>query len=302
MLKRLWAVEPLSPDLARKELERRCDQRKIPRDGANCVTMYERLSPLSSALPLKELQRRCEEQGISTSGNKDKLCSALLSALNKKRPRVEVEDDTQTPKKAKIGPMKPKAPTPQSSLKPASKKVVKTKASKKVVKTKAPKKEPQPRVQLPVLTTPQQLCRYLGSHEDLVQHCAEAERKKLRTKMGEIPEGQGKVGASTAFVKKWIKENREVFLDCDEAIADLVRNERWEDITIDHIIAQDLGGSDWPYNYFLMTKSENSSFGEDFSQRKKEFVGKNAIARSKAFAKWRKKQDKRLDFTQYNPY
>ena len=45
-----------------------------------------------------------------------------------------------------------------------------------------------------------------------------------------------------------------------------------DDLTIDHVIAHELGGVDSIFNFHLMTRSVNAHFGEFYSPEKARFV------------------------------
>ena len=60
--------------------------------------------------------------------------------------------------------------------------------------------------------------------------------------------------------KRWLKGEGQKVLH-DESL----QQGHW---TVDHIIPSEMGGLDWPENYFLMPKSLNSHFGAHVTNEK----------------------------------
>jgi len=138
--------------------------------------------------------------------------------------------------------------------------------------------EPQQEEPVPKLTRAQQLESYCGSVPELINHA----RDKFSTTGG----------MSTTAVRKWYLKNTEF-------IPEWLRDKEW---TVDHIISDHIGGYPYPYNYFLMPKSDNSSFGKWATKQKECYVGRKAFEDASAFARWcRIYSLRRIDFGKFDP-
>lgn len=128
------------------------------------------------------------------------------------------------------------------------------------------------------LTRSQQLESYCGMVEELVAHA--------RTNFSTTG------GMGTTAVRNWYMKN-------PHFIPEWLRDKEW---TVDHIVSDNLGGFPWPYNYFLMPKSDNSRFGKWATKEKEAYVGKKVFGDASAFARWcRHYARNRIDFARHDP-
>jgi 5-methylcytosine-specific restriction endonuclease McrA len=71
---------------------------------------------------------------------------------------------------------------------------------------------------------------------------------------------------------------------------------------IDHIIPHSLGGTNYPYNYFILCGSINKSFNAWYTHEKVAYIGLPVVKRAKNFAGWVKREtQKKVDFSGYDP-
>eukprot|EP00942_MAST-04A_sp_MAST-4A-sp1_P010221 g10221.t1 len=132
---------------------------------------------------------------------------------------------------------------------------------------------------IPYLEPLEQNHRYLGNLPQL--------------RMFLIEKGYNKKRGAFAATKRWLKTKA-----AKKCLPSFILSGKY---TVDHIIPKDIGGADWPYNYFIMPASVNSSFGETTGPHKWKYIGKAAEKTAKQFNKWIKEitSGSHVDFAQF---
>jgi hypothetical protein len=75
-----------------------------------------------------------------------------------------------------------------------------------------------------------------------------------------------------------------------------------DDLTIDHVVPQQLGGPCCIYNFVLMSRSTNSHFGKYYSKEKEGFLGPTICAAAENVTKLIRRQGlERAEITHFNP-
>ena len=75
-----------------------------------------------------------------------------------------------------------------------------------------------------------------------------------------------------------------------------------DDLTVDHVIAYELGGLDSIFNFHLMTRSANSHFGEFYTAEKVHFIGsENAKVAQRVVRLARQQGADRFDASTFSP-
>ena len=75
-----------------------------------------------------------------------------------------------------------------------------------------------------------------------------------------------------------------------------------DDINICHIIAESLGGQNWPLNFCLCTRRINEQFGIYYCKEWQDYIGPQASQTARAFAKYvSKKTTAVIHFGNFDP-
>lgn len=78
-------------------------------------------------------------------------------------------------------------------------------------------------------------------------------------------------------VRKWLKENPK------KHNFDVSKIDKYH---VDHIIPQELGGHDYPYNYFLMEEKANEMFNKWYHPDKLGYISREVAKEAQRFAVW----------------
>lgn len=63
-----------------------------------------------------------------------------------------------------------------------------------------------------------------------------------------------------------------------------------------------VGGNPWPFNYFIMPKSDNSHFNQWATSEKKKYMGQLAWDTASSFERWvRDAARARIDYGRFDP-
>ena len=84
----------------------------------------------------------------------------------------------------------------------------------------------------------------------------------------EIPAGE---------VTKWFKANPEQLEGTGLTV---------DDVSTDHILPRSAGGAHHVFNYYIMSKSHNSHFQNNWTAEKRAYVGKQGVKIAQGFAEW----------------
>ena len=122
-----------------------------------------------------------------------------------------------------------------------------------------------------------QLASYCGDMHELIKYAKE--------KHGTTG------GMSSTQVKNWLKKN-------PDFIPRWLRETEW---AVDHIISDKLGGHPWPFDYFIMPKSDNSHFNQWADAEKRKYVGMHAWDTASSFARWARDAARaRIDYGKFD--
>ena len=73
-----------------------------------------------------------------------------------------------------------------------------------------------------------------------------------------------------------------------------------DDISTDHILPRSVGGHHHVFNYYIMHKSHNSHFRDNWTPEKRAYIGKQGVKLAQGFATWcRDKSD--IRYFNFNP-
>lgn len=126
----------------------------------------------------------------------------------------------------------------------------------------------------------QQFAAYLGNVAPLMLHA--------RERYGQPGSG----GMTTRQVRAWLNAH-------PEFIPAHLAGIEWH---VDHIIGDNVGGHNWPANYFLMPKNVNLYFGAWLTLEKRRYVGIPAWSAATGFTVWAtQKARATLPFGAYDP-
>lgn len=60
----------------------------------------------------------------------------------------------------------------------------------------------------------------------------------------------------------------------------------WNDVDVDHLLPEDIGGLDHPFNYFILVKSLNRGWNAFWTREKKAYLGKTNYNIFRLFLSW----------------
>lgn len=82
---------------------------------------------------------------------------------------------------------------------------------------------------------------------------------------------------SQAVVRKWYTDNSERLKGTGLTV---------ETVSVDHILPRSIGGHSCVYNYCLLSRRDNSRFGDRITTEKRQYIGRQAVKIANGFACW----------------
>merc|ERR1712224_246158 len=94
-------------------------------------------------------------------------------------------------------------------------------------------------------------------------------------------------------VTKWFKKNPQQLVGTGIEASE---------VSTDHIIPRSVGGHNHLFNYYIMPKSHNSHFRDNWTDEKRKYVGLQGVKLAQGFSQWcRAKAAPDLDYSKFNP-